>query len=62
MNTDYDWIAATLVNDESSSDQEMREHFIMEGEMSNLESNFYVAQRDRALRHPLQFNLDKYQP
>jgi hypothetical protein len=62
MNTDYEWIATTLVNDESSSDTEMRQHFMNEGGMTDKESWFYIDQRNHALRDPLGFKLERYEP
>lgn len=57
-----DWIATTLCNDEASSDEEMRQHFITEGQMSPDEARFYVWQRNAALRDPLNFTLKRYVP
>jgi hypothetical protein len=51
------WIATTLVNDEASTDAELREHFEREGGLSPDEAAFYVSQRNEALRDTLHFQL-----
>ncbi len=54
------WIATTLVNDEASDDQELREHFESGGDMSYEAAIFYVSQRNDALKHGLTFKLKPY--
>ncbi|MFH7836321.1 MAG: hypothetical protein QXL51_06970 [Candidatus Aenigmatarchaeota archaeon] len=44
------WIAATLSNDETSTDEELINYFMREGEMSKEEASFYVKQRNRFLQ------------
>lgn len=44
------WINATLLNDETSSDDELRSYFMTEGKMSLAEADYYVRQRDAALK------------
>ncbi|MEM5783374.1 MAG: hypothetical protein QXX01_03380 [Candidatus Aenigmatarchaeota archaeon] len=44
------WIAATLSNDETSTDEELVNYFMREGEMSKEEASFYVKQRNRFLQ------------
>lgn len=58
--TDLAWIATTLVNDEASTDDEMRDHFEKEGKMSKEAAAFYVTQRSEALRSPLTFRVRPY--
>lgn len=57
---DIRWIQAVLVNDENSTDEELKEYFMTEGNMSKEEAKHYVKQRDDALRKPLKFKLEKY--
>ena len=52
------WIAMSLVNDESSSDQEMADYFVNEFKLSREDAGFYVSQRDRALIQDLDFLLE----
>ncbi len=56
------WVATTLVNDEASSDSELIEHFQQGDEIPYEQAKFYVAQRNRALKHGLTFRLESYQP
>lgn len=56
MNAKTHWIAAVLLNDETSTDEEMRNYFIDEG-LGSEEADFYVGQRDDALREGLHFRL-----
>lgn len=56
----YDWVEGQIVNDESSTDSEMRKHFMKEGPMTKREAGFYVNQRNRALKNPLKFKLKKF--
>ncbi len=60
MNKDYDWISATLLNDETATDEEMTAYFMREGKMSRAEAEFYVKQRNRALLEGLEFELRFY--
>ena len=55
----YQWISAVLQNDENSTDQELRTYFMKEGKMSLKEADFYVKQRDDALKE-IHFELEKY--
>jgi len=55
----YKWVESTLVNNESSSDRELKEYFMKEGKMTEKEATFYIKQRDGALMNPLGFNLKK---
>lgn len=52
---------ATLLNDENSSDDEMRQYFKEELGMSDSEANHYVGQRDQALREHLNFAAEPYE-
>lgn len=54
------WIEATLLNDETATDEEMTEYFMKEGQCSKEEAEFYVAQRNNALKAPLEFRLKPY--
>ena len=54
----YYWIASTLVNDEDSSDEALLKYFMLEGPMKKSEAQRAIAQRDRALRDPLNFVLE----
>ncbi len=54
------WIAATLVNDEASTDEELIEHFQQGDEVPYAQAKFYVDQRNDALRHGLTFKLTSY--
>ncbi len=56
------WVATTLANDESSTDSELVEHFTEGGPMPTEQANFYIAQRNEALRSPLHFQLKTYFP
>lgn len=56
----YEWIEGVLVNDEVSSDEEIKDYFIKEGNMSEKEADFYIKQRNKALFNPLGFKLIKY--
>jgi hypothetical protein len=60
MNKDYDWIAATLLNDEAATDEEIIAYFMTEGRMEKAEAEFYVKQRSRALLEDLGFELYAY--
>jgi hypothetical protein len=57
--SDERWVASCLVNDEDATDQDMREHFEA-NEISPDAARFYVSQRDRALRDPLNFTLETF--
>ena len=50
-------IEQRLVNDETGTDAELRADFITAGKMSEAEADFYVAQRNAALRDPVKFKL-----
>jgi len=52
-----EWIASTLLNDEYSSDEEMKNYFKKVGRMSDKQAKFYVGQRNKALMNPLKFKL-----
>lgn len=54
------WIDSTLLNDEDSTDQEIINYFVKNGPMSKVEAEFYVAQRNKALKDKLNFKLKKY--
>ncbi len=54
------WVATTLANDEASTDSELVEHFTEGGPMPTRQANFYIAQRNDALRSPLHFSLKSY--
>jgi hypothetical protein len=53
------WIGATLVNDETSTDEQVKDYFMQEG-MSKDEAKFYLTQRSKALKDPLHFKLLVY--
>jgi len=55
-----EWIAATLLNDETSTDEEMTAYFMFEGNMSRIKALFYVKQRNRALQEGMDFTLKPY--
>ena len=55
------WVKAILVNDEGSTDEELKEHFIKEGKLTRDEADFYINQRNAALKDPLNFKLTIYQ-
>lgn len=55
--TTLSWIAAVLLNDENSTDEEMVEYFISEG-LTRGEAWFYVGQRQRALLERVNFELE----
>lgn len=59
INKKYNWIAATLANDENSTDTELLEYFIKEGKMKRDEAEYYVKQRDKFL-NDLNAKLDIY--
>jgi polyhydroxyalkanoate synthesis regulator phasin len=44
-----EWINAILHNDEVSTDQELVEHFVKEGNLTEDEAKRFVAQRDKCL-------------
>lgn len=44
------WVAATLVNDEASSDSELADHFKKEGKVSNETAWDFVRLRQKALK------------
>jgi hypothetical protein len=54
------WIEATLLNDETATDEEMVAYFVQEGKCTKEEAEFYVAQRNNALKAPLEFKLKPY--
>jgi hypothetical protein len=56
----YEWVSATLLNDEYSSDSEMKNYFKKEGKMSDKEAEFYVNQRNKALEDFESFRLKEY--
>jgi hypothetical protein len=45
------WVRATLSNDEHSSDDELLEYFMQEGEIDQDTAKRYVSYRDLYLRH-----------
>ena len=45
-----DWINAILANDETSTDEELLEHFVNEGGLTCTEAEHFVAQRNRCLK------------
>lgn len=53
------WISATLLNDEESTNQELINYF-MENGLSNEEAVYYVNQRDKAILNELNFELEVY--
>jgi len=53
-----DLIAMALVNDESSTDQELADYFMSEFQLSREDAGFYVSQRNRALSEDWQFKLE----
>lgn len=61
QNTQYEWIAAVLINDEISSDDEVYAYFIDQG-LTKDEAAFYTNQRNDALLDPLNFHLITYVP
>ena len=63
MNKDnnyYNWIESTLMNDENSTDEEMKDYFITEGQITKKEATFYINQRQTALLDWQKFKLTKY--
>jgi hypothetical protein len=56
------WVASELINNESSTDQELINYFIEEGNMAIDEAEFYVSQRNEALQNTLNFILKPYVP
>jgi len=44
-----DWINSILHNDESSTDQELVDHFVKEGGLTVDEAKRFVSQRDKCL-------------
>jgi hypothetical protein len=54
------WISAILLNDENSTDKEMKEYFIKEG-LTEKEADFYLSQRNDALLNCLDFELKVYE-
>ena len=59
LKSENKWVESTLVNDEFSTDNEMRRYFMEEGKMTKTKADCYVKQRDKALLHPLTFKLKK---
>lgn len=55
------WVEAVLKNDENSTDLEMIDYFMKEGNMSQSEASYYVRQRQDALLDPLNFVIKPYQ-
>lgn len=53
----WNWISSTLVNDESSSDNDLLKHFMNTGKMDKKEAEFYVKQRNSALKNSTSFKL-----
>jgi hypothetical protein len=53
-----DWIESCLCNDEASSDEELVQLFIDEGEMDKEVAIMIVRQRNGALYDPFKFKLD----
>jgi len=54
--TDYEtehWIKATLTNDEASTDEELVQHFMKVGGLSEQEARAWVAKRGEYLRGEL---------
>jgi hypothetical protein len=54
------WIEAVLKNDEGSTNEELIDHFMKEGNMSKEKAQFYVDQRQRLTLKPLQEDLVPY--
>jgi hypothetical protein len=52
------WIEATLVNDETSTDADLVKYFHDEGGLEHESISFILRQRDSALRNPLKFKLN----
>ena len=59
METKLNWISAVLLNDETSTDKEMKDYFMQEG-LTEQEAEFYLNQRNRALLEDLNFELKVY--
>jgi len=59
METKLNWISAVLLNDETSTDKEMKDYFMQEG-LTEQEAEFYLNQRNRALLENLNFELKEY--
>jgi hypothetical protein len=53
-------IEQILVNDEASSDAELREHFKLEFGLTSKEADYYISQRDEALKDGLNFKLNPF--
>jgi hypothetical protein len=60
VNKEQKWISSVLLNDEASTNEEMKAHFMKEGKMSKAEADFYVKQRNKALLEDLNFKLRTY--
>lgn len=60
MSTLERWVATTLANDEASTNEEMKAHFETEGPMPPEQADFYIGQRNTALRSPIDFQLKPY--
>lgn len=54
------WVEATLLNDENSSDDDMHDHFMKEGCMTKEEADFYISQRNDALMFNIRFRFKPY--
>ena len=54
------WIKTILVNDETSTNEELKEHFIKEGKLTRGEADHYINQRSEALTNPLTFKIRLY--
>lgn len=59
-NNPHLWVESSLINDEASSDDQMKKHFMKEGPMSEAEANHYVGQRKSALRDPMGFKFQVF--
>jgi hypothetical protein len=53
-----DWIESSLTNDENSTDEELMEYLMREGELDKEVGIMIIRQRDRALLDPFTFQLD----
>lgn len=53
-----DWIESCLVNDEASSDEELLQHFMEEGQLDKEVAIMIMRQRNRALLDCMDFQLD----
>ena len=53
-----DWIESSLTNDENSTDEELMEYLMREGEFDKEVGIMIIRQRDRVLLDPFTFQLD----